>query len=91
MKDMQNYFRQNSKGSETEKGGKSLANWRDKKKTSVTRKKAMEKQQWKSGKLGHAGSLGQGKLLGFIVNAMERSLKCFKTREMTMLLSYYCL
>lgn len=51
----------------------------------------METQQWKSGELGHAGSLGQGTLLGFIVNAMERSLKGFKTREMTMLLSYYSL
>ena len=43
MKDMQNYFRQNSKVSETEKVGKSFGNWRDKKKTSVTRKKAMAK------------------------------------------------
>lgn len=80
MKDMQNYFRQNSKVSETEKVGKSFGNWRDKKKTSVTRKKAMATQQWKSGELGHAGSLGQGTLLAFIVNAMERSLKGFKTR-----------
>lgn len=51
----------------------------------------METQQQKSGELGHAGSLGQGTLLGFIVNAMGRSLKGFKTREMTMLLSYYSL
>ena len=41
----------------------------------------METWQWKSGEPGYAGPLGQDKLLGFIVTAMERSLKGFKTLE----------
>lgn len=70
-----------------EKIGKSLVNLINKKKTSVTReKKAMETWQQKSGKPGHAGPLGQGKLLGLYCKCSGKITKGFSNRGMTMLL-----